>query len=204
LRILQEGEFERLGSPRTIKVNVRILAATNRSLKTEVEKGNFREDLWYRLNVFPITVPPLRQRKEDIPQLAQHFAGIFSRKVGRTLTSISPVTLKKLQLHSWPGNVRELANVIERAVINTQGSVLVVEDKFEVQQEVQENGTKTLEEIEKEYILRILDGTAWRIEGPNGAARVLGLNPSTLRTRMLKLGIQRNSGVVVKRFVGAE
>jgi len=192
LRVIQEGEFERLGSSRTIKADARIIAATNRNLKTAVEQGLFREDLWYRLNVFPITVPPLRERKEDIPGLVEHFVRIFSQKVGKRISSISPAILKVMQEHHWPGNVRELANVIERAVINTQGPVLRLVDHFEkpsVQDRSQVN--KTLEEMEKEYILRILDSTGWRIEGRRGAAKILGLNPSTLRTRMTKLGIQK-------------
>jgi PAS domain S-box-containing protein len=193
LRVVQEGEFERLGGTKTLKVDVRILAATNRNLKMEVERGAFREDLWYRLNVFPITVPPLRQRKEDIPSMVEHFANGFSKKIGKEITSISPSTLQKLHDYGWPGNVRELANVIERAVINTHGAVLQIADQFE-QQESDElsSSAKTLHEMEKEYILSILDQTSWRIEGSNGAAKILGLNPSTLRTRMVKLGIQKS------------
>jgi PAS domain S-box-containing protein len=200
LRVIQEGEFERLGSSKTVKVEVRIIAATNRSMKAEIERGSFREDLWYRLNVFPITVPPLRQRKEDIPPMVEHFVNGFSKKLGKPINSISAATLKKLQDYSWPGNVRELANVIERAVINAQGSVLHIADQFEqLQSEELSISIKTLEEMEKEYITRILDDTAWRIEGPNGAARILGLNPSTLRTRMIKLGIQKS----IRSFAGS-
>lgn len=193
LRVIQEGEFERLGSSHTIKVDVRIIAATNRNMKTEIESGAFREDLWYRLNVFPITVPPLRQRKEDIPPMVEHFISGLSKKLGKRITSISSATLQKLQDYAWPGNVRELANVIERGVINAQGPVLHIADQFE--QPASQNlpgAARTLDEIEKEYIMRILDDTAWRIEGPDGAARILGLNPSTLRTRMVKLGIQKS------------
>jgi chemotaxis protein methyltransferase CheR len=193
LRVIQEGEFERLGSTRTVKVDVRIIAATNRNMKTEVEKGAFREDLWYRLNVFPITVPPLRQRKEDIPPMVEHFVNGFARKVGKNINAVSSAALKKLQDYSWPGNVRELANVIERAVINAQGPVLHITDRFEQSPQQLTGPSRTLDEIEKEYITRILDDTAWRIEGPNGAARILGLNPSTLRTRMVKLGIQKSA-----------
>jgi PAS domain S-box-containing protein len=193
LRVIQEGEFERLGSSRTIKVDVRIIAATNRNMKTEIEKGAFREDLWYRLNVFPITVPPLRQRKEDIPPMVEHLVSGLSKKLGKRITSISSATLQKLQDYSWPGNVRELANVIERGVINAQGPVLHIADQFEQPPSQNVPGaSRTLDEIEKEYIMRILEDTAWRIEGPNGAARILGLNPSTLRTRMVKLGIQKS------------
>jgi PAS domain S-box-containing protein len=191
LRVIQEGELERLGSSKTIKVDVRLIAATNRNLKLEVEKGNFREDLWYRLNVFPITVPPLRQRKEDIPLMVEHFARMFSKKVGKTITSISSATMQKFHEHSWPGNVRELSNVVERALVTAQGSVLHVADQFEQPKETSEL-TKTLEEIERDHITRTLDQTGWRVEGPNGAARILGINPSTLRTRMVKLGIQKS------------
>ena len=192
LRVIQDGEFERLGSSRTIKSDARIIAATNRNLKIAVEQGLFREDLWYRLNVFPITVPPLRDRKEDIPGLVEHFVRLFSKKVGKQIFSIAPSSLKIMQDHAWPGNVRELANVIERAVINCQGSTLRLVDHFE-KPSVQDQSqvSKTLEEMEKEYILRILESTGWRIEGRKGAAKILGLNPSTLRTRMTKLGIQK-------------
>jgi PAS domain S-box-containing protein len=192
LRVIQEGEFERLGSSKTVKVDARIIAATNRNLKIAVEQGTFREDLWYRLNVFPITVPPLRDRKEDIPGLVEHFVKRFAQKVARKISSISPASMRILQDYTWPGNVRELANVVERAVINTTGSVLRVVDHFEKAQLAEpEQTNKTLEEMEKEYIIRILENTGWRIEGHKGAARVLGLNPSTLRTRMAKLGIHK-------------
>jgi len=190
LRVLQEGEFERLGGTKTIKVDVRIIAATNRNLKLEVEQGSFREDLWYRLNVFPITVPPLRQRKEDIPLLVEHFVGMSAMKFGKTITSVSPRTLQSLQSHSWPGNVRELANVIERAVIHTQGSVLHLAETLDAVKE-EPPAALSLEEMEREYIVRTLENTGWRVEGPQGAAKILGLNPSTLRARMFKLGIQR-------------
>ena len=192
LRVIQEGEFERLGSSKTIMVDVRIIAATNRNLKMAVEQGGFREDLWYRLNVFPITVPPLRDRKEDIPVLIEHFVRRFSQKVGKKISSISPGSLRILQDYAWPGNVRELANVLERAVINTNGAVLRIVDHFEKPQvDALTQSDKTLEEMEKEYIIRILDSTGWRIDGHRGAAKILGLNPSTLRTRMTKLGIQK-------------
>ena len=190
--MIQEGEFERLGSAKTIKIDVRIIAATNRNLKLEIERGTFREDLWYRLNVFPITVPPLRQRKEDIPLLIEHFVSKSAKKFGKTITSISPRTMRNLQEHSWPGNIRELANVIERAVIHTQGNVLHVVDHFETPSDSLWV-VKSLEEVEREYIVRTLENTGWRIEGPSGAARILGLNPSTLRTRMIKLGIHKQS-----------
>jgi PAS domain S-box-containing protein len=191
LRVIQEGEFERLGGTKTIKADVRIVAATNRNLKVEVDNGRFREDLWYRLNVYPITVPPLRQRKEDIPLLVEHFVNGYAKKFGKIITSVSPRALQTFQSHSWPGNVRELANAIERAVIHAKGSVLHTIDRFEEIVEEPPFAAKTLEEVEREYIIRTLENTGWRIEGPHGAANVLGLNPSTLRTRMIKLGIQR-------------
>ena len=190
LRVIQENEFERLGGNKTLKVDVRIIAATNRNLKAEVDQGTFREDLWYRVNVYPITMPPLRQRREDIPLLVEHFANMYAKKFGKNIASVSPRTMEELQSHSWPGNIRELANVIERAVIHTHGTALQVVDHFKPAA-VESVPTETLEEVEREYIIRTLENTGWRIEGPHGAAKILGLNPSTLRTRMIKLGIQR-------------
>jgi len=193
LRILQDGEFERVGGSKTLKVDVRIIAATNRNLQLEVPKGLFREDLWYRLNVFPITLPPLCNRKEDISMLVNFFINQFNRKIGRNVRSVDPATMKALQNHSWPGNIRELSNVIERAVINTEGSVLQLADKLESPPEPGDYlmNTKSFEELEREIILQRLKQTNWKISGPGGAANSLGLNPSTLRTRMIKLGIQR-------------
>ena len=189
LRVLQDGEFERLGSSRTIKSDVRVIAATNRNLNEEVRKGRFREDLWYRLNVFPITVPPLRQRKEDIPLLVKFFLSKFSMKMGKEITTIAPEETKVLQDYSWPGNVRELENVIERAVIVSQGPTLSVE--VPKTSESPAHGKQTLEEIEREHIIRVLEASGWRIEGKGGAAQILGLNPGTLRSRMKKLDIKR-------------
>jgi PAS domain S-box-containing protein len=196
LRVIQENEFERLGGTRTIKTDIRIIAATNRNLKLEVENGKFREDLWYRLNVYPITVPPLRQRKEDIPLLVEHFVRGYAKKFGKTITSVSPRVLQTFQAHSWPGNVRELANAIERAIIHAKGTVLHSVDRFEAPAEEPPFAARTLEEVERDHIVRTLENTGWRIEGPHGAANVLGLNPSTLRTRMSKLGIQRRATYV--------
>ncbi|HEU4833939.1 MAG TPA: sigma 54-interacting transcriptional regulator [Pyrinomonadaceae bacterium] len=196
LRVIQENEFERLGGARTIKIDVRIIAATNRNLKLEVENGKFREDLWYRLNVYPITVPPLRQRKEDISLLVEHFVRGYAKKFGKTITSVSPRALQTFQAHSWPGNVRELANAIERAVIHAKGTVLHSVDRFEETSEEPPFAAKTLEDVERDHIIRTLENTGWRIEGPHGAANVLGLNPSTLRTRMSKLGITRRNATV--------
>jgi PAS domain S-box-containing protein len=191
LRVIQEGEFERVGGTKTIKIDTRIIAATNRNLKLEVENGTFRQDLWYRLNVFPITAPPLRQHKEDIPLLVEHFVKVYVRKFGKTITSVSGSAMQSLRAHSWPGNVRELANVIERAVIHNQGGILRIVDHFEQTPGEHPSFVKSLEEMEREYIIRTLENTGWRIEGAYGAARVLDLKPSTLRTRMAKLGIQR-------------
>jgi len=192
LRVIQEGELERVGAVKTIKVDVRIIAATNRNLKLEVDKGNFRQDLWYRLNVFPITVPPLNQRKDDIPLLVDYFVNTSAKKFGKTITSVSATTMRNLQLHSWPGNIRELANVIERAVINSSGSILKGVGLFEQQEGEQTTSSPTtLEEIEREHIVRTLERTGWRIEGPNGAAKLLDINASTLRAKMTKLQIRR-------------
>jgi PAS domain S-box-containing protein len=199
LRVLQEGEFERLGSSQTRKVDVRIIAATNRNLKTEVHKGSFREDLWYRLNVFPITVPPLRQRKSDIALLVNFFVNQANRKVGRIVKTVSPQTMQTLESYFWPGNVRELANVVERALINSNGTVLQLADKLEADLAVQSttNGDgdyqplSKLEDVERDHMLAVLEACEWRIEGTSGAAEVLGLNSSTLRSRMNKLGIKR-------------
>jgi PAS domain S-box-containing protein len=197
LRVIQEGEFERLGGTRTIKVNVRLIAATNRHLWEEVQKGRFREDLWYRLNVFPITMPPLNQRGEDIPLLVEHFVSRFSKKMGKKITSVAPATLNALRNYSWPGNVRELANVIERAVINNGDTVLRIPNISEaLRAEEKSTSDKTLEEMEREYIITVLDNTGGRIEGPHGAARILGLHPSTLRSRMAKLKIKPQQSFV--------
>jgi transcriptional regulator with GAF, ATPase, and Fis domain len=191
LRVIQEGEFERVGGTKTLKADVRIIAATNRNLKVESEKGTFRQDLLYRLNVFPITVPPLRERREDIPLLVEHFVEKASKKLGKSITSVSAKAMRTLKEHSWPGNVRELANVIERAVIYTQGNALHLADQLDRSPEDLPTQIKTLKELEREHILRTLESAGWRIDGPYGAARILGVNPSTLRTRMAKLQITR-------------
>jgi len=192
LRVIQHNEFERLGSSHTIKVDVRIVATTNRNLEEEVRKGRFRQDLYYRLNVFPITVPPLRQRKEDIPLLAHAFIERYARKLGKQITSIRKETIKVLQDYPWPGNVRELESVLERAVILCRGPVLHLEDKLESFSLPLSSGMRTLEETERNQILKTLSETRWRIEGKDGAAAILGLHPSTLRARMHKLGIVRS------------
>jgi PAS domain S-box-containing protein len=191
LRVIQHNEFERLGSSHTIKVDVRIIATTNRNLEEEVRKGRFRQDLYYRLNVFPITVPPLRQRTEDIPLLAHAFVERYSKKLGKQITSIQKETMKALQNYPWPGNVRELENVIERAAILCPGPALQLADKLEISCLPFSSTVKTLEETERNQILKTLSETRWRIEGKDGAAAILGIHPSTLRARMHKLGISR-------------
>ncbi len=194
LRVIQDGEFERLGSPRTIKTDVRIIAATNRNLGEEVKNGKFREDLFYRLNVFPVTMPPLRERKEDIPLLVTHFVAKFNSKIGKKIETVSKDTLNALQEYHWPGNVRELESVIERAVIISQGNALQVLDRFDTFRKPEESEgeeVKALALMEHDHILQVLKKTGWRIEGKNGAAILLGLNASTLRARMRKYGIIR-------------
>ena len=193
-RFIQDGELERLGGPRTIKIDVRIIAATNRDLKEMIRAGRFREDLYYRLNVFPITMPPLRQRKEDIPLLVDHFVAKFNKKIGKKIDSISKDTLNSLQEYHWPGNVRELESVIERAIITSQGSALQVLDRFDAILRTEDQAghdVKALALVEYDHILQALRKTGWRISGCNGAAHLLGLNPSTLRARMKRLGIAR-------------
>jgi transcriptional regulator with GAF, ATPase, and Fis domain len=188
LRVLETGEFERLGSPRTIKVDVRLIAATNRDLLEDIRKGRFREDLYYRLNVFPIRVPALRERAEDIPVLVWTFLEELSSRMGKKITQVPRKTMETLQRHTWPGNVRELRNVIEHGAILTTGDTLrvpLLDDAGPVGAPPQ-----TLADSERGLILRALERTAWHIKGPKGAAAALGLNPSTLYSRMKKLGIR--------------
>ncbi|GAB4336249.1 MAG: hypothetical protein Kow0089_06370 [Desulfobulbaceae bacterium] len=191
LRVLQDGEFERLGSSKTVKVDVRIIAATNRDLEEDVKAGRFRRDLWYRLNVFPITVPPLRDRVEDIPLLTNYFVNTLARRLGREIRVIPAATMERLKRYSWPGNVRELENVIERAVITSTDGVLRLADKLSDAGNHGENGLKPLREVEREYILRVLEQVGWKVSGRNSAAEILQLDRSTLRARMKKLGIER-------------
>ena len=192
LRALQEGKFERLGSPRTITVDVRVIAATSRDLKAEVLNKRFREDLFYRINVFPISIPPLRMRSEDIPLLVRHFVNKYARKNGRKYDTIPKSTMKFLQNQPWPGNVRELEHVIERAVITSPGPVLQLADWPEEEAlQTKEKPLKGLEAMEREHILKILQETGWKIDGKGGAASLLGLHPSTLRFRLKKLNIKR-------------
>jgi transcriptional regulator with GAF, ATPase, and Fis domain len=193
LRVLQDNEFERVGSSRTLSVDVRVIAATNRDLADDVHRGRFRHDLYYRLNVFPITVPPLRDRQEDIPLLVRFFVEQFTRKMGKAVHTVSAEVLEALHNYPWPGNIRELQNVVERALITTQGPSLCLMDALRAPAEVREgtHGVRTLAEVEAEYIGRALDVMHWKIEGKNGAATALGLPASTLRKRMRKLGLQR-------------
>jgi transcriptional regulator with GAF, ATPase, and Fis domain len=187
LRVLQEGYFERLGNPKPFKVDVRVIAATNRDLKEEMRKGRFREDLFYRLNVFPIKVPPLRDRPEDVPVLVWTFIEEFCARMGKKITKVPQKSMDALQGHSWPGNVRELRNIMEHSVIISHGEILRIphlEDSVQTSTRIM-----TLEEAEREQILRTLELTQWRIKGPRGAAEQLGVNPSTLYSRMEKLGI---------------
>jgi formate hydrogenlyase transcriptional activator len=192
LRVLESGEFERLGSPKTIKVDVRVIASTNRDLEAEVKNRRFREDLYYRLNAFPVSIPPLRARTEDIPQLVSYFVDKYARKCGRQYKTVPKSMMKALQEHPWPGNVRELEHVIERAVIISPGPVLGLVDGLERESaKVGEEPLKELEAIERDHILKVLQKTGWKIEGEGGAASILGLNPSTLRFRIKKLAIKR-------------
>ena len=192
LRVLQEGQIERLGSPRTIDVDVRVIAATNRDLTDEVKESRFRRDLYYRLNVFPITLPSLRQHREDIPQLVHHLVGRLGRSLNRRVDGVSDEAMSLLQAYEWPGNVRELENVLQRAMIVSNGSMLTSVDTGTSPLDVWTAAEgATLTEIERRHITRVLTNAKWRIEGAGGAAQVLGLKPSTLRSRMLKLGIAR-------------
>lgn len=213
LRVLQEHEVERLGGRSSTKVDVRVIAATNRDLQERVSHGLFREDLYYRLNVFPLHVPPLRERVEDIPLLVRHFVTRYASKLGRQIAQIPDEVMRRLTEYSWPGNVRELENVIERSTIVSLGPALRLVPDFLppsvpfasmnnlrqaslTNSSVISDNTKsepmTLDEIERSHILAVLARTGWRIQGLSGAARLLNLKPSTLRSRMKKLSISRN------------
>jgi transcriptional regulator with GAF, ATPase, and Fis domain len=191
LRVLEHGTFERLGSSRTVKANVRLVAATNRDLGQAVRDGRFRQDLFFRLQVFPIRIPPLRDRREDIPPLVWAFIKEFGRHLGKVIENVPRQSMEALRSYAWPGNVRELRNVIERSMILTDGPTLrvVLPDAQEVAQE--RGPASTLQEVEGRHILDVLGQTGWRISGSSGAARVLGIKPTTLDYRMKKLGIER-------------
>jgi formate hydrogenlyase transcriptional activator len=194
LRVLQEQEFERLGSTRTHQVDVRLVAATNRDLAEMVKRGEFRSDLYYRLNVFPITLPPLRARREDIPDLVQHFVELYGRRMGKQIERVPAETMSAFTSYEWPGNIRELQNFVERSVILSDGTVLcppLAELKHSVSAESQ--GVTTLQDAERDHILKILQQTRWVVSGPRGAAARLGMKRSTLYFRMQKLGISRVS-----------
>jgi transcriptional regulator with GAF, ATPase, and Fis domain len=191
LRVLQEGELERLGGQQTIRVDVRIITATNRDLAKLVEEGKFRSDLWYRLNSFPISVPPLRERVEDIPLLVKKIVDKYSSQVGKSFDKISKKVMSQLDRYHWPGNIRELDNIISRAVIISQEGNLQVQLP-ESDQNVKVEKT-TLEEMERGFIVETLNDCGWQIEGRKGASQRLGLKASTLRSKMKKLKIRRPS-----------
>lgn len=194
LRVLQEGEFERLGGTKTINVNVRVIAATNRNLENEVADGNFRADLYYRLNVFPINSLPLRERKEDIPLLVKHFVDKYGAQIGKKIRNIPKRVIKSLQTYHWPGNIRELENVIERALILSPENKLELGDWIPQKADTDKaDRLVSLEEYERDYILRVLNETMWRVSGDKGAAKILGMKPTTLESRMKKLGIKRGA-----------
>ncbi len=195
LRVLQEREFERIGGAHTMRVDVRVITATNRDLRAEVGASRFRADLYFRLDVFPIVVPPLRERRDDIPRLREHCAARTARKLGRTLEGVSPTFIESARAYPWPGNVRELENLVERALIMCRDGVLDATELFTVpgaRDRVEPEGCETLEHVERAHIRSVLERSRWRIEGDDGAARKLGLNPSTLRGRMRKLGIRKS------------
>jgi formate hydrogenlyase transcriptional activator len=194
LRVLQEQEFERLGSTRTHQVDVRLVAATNRNLVDLVKRNEFRSDLYYRLNVFPLQLPPLRERREDIPALVEHFVEVYARRMDRQIESIPPETMSALVSYQWPGNIRELQNFIERSVILTSGNVLHAPlGSLDSAAEAESLGAITLEDAERDHIRKTLEQTRWVVAGPNGAAARLGMKRSTLYFRMQKLGISRTN-----------
>ena len=187
LRVLQEGEFERLGSSKTIRADLRVIAATNRDLRCLVKEGKFREDLYYRLNVFPILIPPLRERREDIAPLVWHILRDLGKRMGRNIEGVHASTMRVFQSHSWPGNVRELRNVIERNLILSSGSIF----RAELHEQEDKENLRRLAEVESDYFRTVLHKTHWRIRGQGGAAELLGLKPTTLEARLKKLGIRR-------------
>jgi chemotaxis protein methyltransferase CheR len=191
LRVIQDGEFERLGSSNTLRVDVRVIAATNRRLEEEVRRGNFREDLWYRLNVFPITMPPLRERIDDIPLLAAFYVEKISKRLGKSIRIIPMIVMDALQKYTWPGNIRELENVLERGVISSSGPKLRLVDELKGTGKDLRFPDQTLADVEREYIIQVLKEVNWKVGGKNSAAEILGLDRSTLRARMRKLDIRK-------------
>ena len=196
LRVLEEGSFERLGSTKPRHVDVRIIAATNRDIEQEVGDGKFRKDLFYRLNVFPIVIPPLRERSEDIPLLVRTFAKEFQKKMGKEIESIPKRAMQALQAYSWPGNVRELRNVIEHAMILSKGKTLDVH--LPGRASLKPAATGNLQDMERRHIVDVLEKTGWRIAGQGGAAEALGLKRTTLQGKMKKLGISRSTKIMPK------
>jgi chemotaxis protein methyltransferase CheR len=191
LQVIQSGEFERLGSSDTIKVDVRIIAATNRNLEEEVRKGRFREDLWYRLNIFPITMPPLRDRLDDIPLLVNFYVDKISKRLGKSIEMVPVSVMDSLKKYHWPGNIRELENVLERAVISSSGPKLRLVDELKKPHKDLIRSERTLDDVEREYIIQVLEQVQWKVSGKNSAAEILGLNRSTLRARMRKFDIRK-------------
>ncbi len=193
LRVLQEKEIERIGGKETLKLDVRVIAATNRELEREIDAGKFRRDLFFRLSVFPITLPPLRERREDVPILVMHFVEKYSKKIGRRIERIEDSTMSDLMRYDWHGNIRELENVIERAVILSQSATLRIDGLLKPSSELTpaEQDLPTLEELERKHILDVLRRTNGKVSGTGGAAEILGLKPTTLESRMKKLGIER-------------
>ena len=197
LRVLQEGQVERLGANRTTRVDVRVVTATNRNLAEDVRCGRFRRDLFYRLNVFPITLPTLRERRDDLPALVKYLVDRLGRELGRPAAHITPGTYQALERYDWPGNIRELENVLQQAIIVSHDGVLDLSSfvgesmQVETSARTPPSGSRSLVDVERDHIQLVLENVGWRIEGVAGAAQVLGLRPSTLRTRMRKLGIQR-------------
>lgn len=194
LRVLQEREIERIGGKTVIRTDVRVIAATNRNLPKEIEAGRFRSDLYYRLNVFPITLPPLRERMEDIPALVSHFVEVFNRKTGKSIAGVAAKAIQGMMLYSWPGNVRELEHVIERSVLMTQGNtikeiILPKPDKRTLP--ANETATKSLKQIERDHILAALKRSNGKVGGEGGAAEILNMPPTTLHSRIKKLGIKK-------------
>jgi transcriptional regulator with GAF, ATPase, and Fis domain len=189
LRVLEEGQIERLGSPKSIKIDTRIIAATHQDLQQRIADGAFREDLFYRLNVFPIRVPPLRERVEDIPNLVWQFVGEFSKAFGKRIESINPDSIKALQQYPWPGNIRELRNIVERATIVCTGPRLTI--AVPATSNTSTRRSLKLLDVERQHLRSVLESTHWRVRGEGGAAARLGLKPTTLETRMARLGIKR-------------
>jgi transcriptional regulator with GAF, ATPase, and Fis domain len=204
LRVLQEGEFERVGSSRTMRVDVRVIAATNRDLEALMRDGHFRLDLYYRLTVYPIALPPLRNRSEDIPELVWFFITRHQRRMGRHITRVPRAAMEALQRYDWPGNLRELQNVIERAMIRSTGDVLEIDETFGGgrRRTAGPAGERTLADVERAHIEAVLEGCGWRINGANHAAEKLGLKPNTLRFRMKRLGITRPAPAPGPRTIG--